>query len=45
MQAEDKQFRAGQIGFGSFDDTGMIDNIRIWGTSFETRKTAPLGGR
>jgi hypothetical protein len=39
MLAEDKTFGAGQIGFGSFDDTGMVDNIRIWGTSMETRKT------
>jgi hypothetical protein len=31
MTAEDKTFGAGFIGFGSFDDTGKIDNIRIWG--------------
>lgn len=31
MVAEDKNFTSGYIGFGSFDDTGMIDNIRIWG--------------
>jgi hypothetical protein len=38
MLAEDKTFDWGYIGFGSFDDTGMIDNIRIWGPSVETRK-------
>jgi hypothetical protein len=36
MIAEDKTFGAGQIGFGSFDDTGMVDNIRIWAPAVET---------
>lgn len=31
MEAEDKHFDFGFIGFGSFDDTGKIDNIKIWG--------------
>jgi len=31
MTAEDKTFGAGYVGFGSFDDTGKIDNIKIWG--------------
>ncbi len=39
MLAEDKTFTSGYIGFGSFDDTGMVDNIRIWGPSVETKKT------
>jgi len=39
MIAEDKNFTSGYIGFGSFDDTGMIDNIRIWGPAVETKKT------
>ena len=39
MIAEDKTFGAGQIGFGSFDDTGMVDNIRIWSPSVETKQT------
>lgn len=39
MTTEDKTFGAGQIGFGSFDDTGMVDNIRIWSPSVETKKT------
>ena len=38
MIAQDKTFNAGYIGFGSFDDTGMVDNIRIWAPSVETRK-------
>lgn len=39
MVAEDKSFATGQIGFGSFDDTGMVDNIRIWSPSVETKQT------
>ncbi len=30
MTAMDKSFGAGAIGFGSFDDSGKVDNIRIW---------------
>jgi hypothetical protein len=38
MVAEDKSFGAGHVGFGSFDDTGMIDNIRIWSPNAEPKK-------
>lgn len=31
MEATDEHFLEGYIGFGSFDDTGMIDNIRLMG--------------
>lgn len=31
METVDTHFDAGYIGFGSFDDTGMIDNIKLWG--------------
>jgi len=31
MEATDTHFDYGRIGFGSFDDTGRFDNIRIWG--------------
>ncbi len=31
MEATDTHFAEGYIGFGSFDDTGMIDNIKVWG--------------
>ena len=31
MTAQDKSFGEGFIGFGSFDDTGKIDNVKIWG--------------
>jgi len=30
MKATDKTFGAGQVGFGSFDDTGLIDNVILW---------------
>lgn len=39
MLGEDKTFAKGCIGFGSFDDIGKVDNIRIWGPSVETKKT------
>ena len=31
MKAEDKTFRWGRVGVGSFDDTGNVDRIRLWG--------------
>ncbi len=31
MVANDIHFLSGYVGFGSFDDTGMVDNIKIWG--------------
>lgn len=37
MVAENKVFPAGYLGFGSFDDTGMIDDLQIWGPSVETK--------
>jgi hypothetical protein len=43
MIAEDKTFGAGYIGFGSFDDTGRVANIRIWGTSSDRKPTQFFG--
>ena len=40
MVAEDKTFASGYIGFGSFDDTGMIDNVKIWSSNAQTRPAA-----
>ena len=37
MIAGDKNFGEGYLGFGSFDDTGKVDNIRIWGTNAATK--------
>ena len=31
MTARDRRFTFGRIGVGSFDDTGMIDYVRVWG--------------
>jgi hypothetical protein len=41
MVAEDKTFGPGFVGFGSFDDTGKVDNVKIWGPKVEEGKTAP----
>lgn len=38
MEASDTHFVEGRIGFGSFDDTGQFDNIRIWAPSLGTQK-------
>ena len=38
MTAEDKSFGAGWVGFGSFDDTGRVANIRIWAKDSEAQK-------
>jgi len=31
MRAQDKTFLSGGIGFGSFDDTGNLDDVIVWG--------------
>jgi hypothetical protein len=38
MVAHNKTFKSGYVGFGSFDDTGKIDNIRIWGPAVNIKK-------
>ena len=38
MLAEDKTFLKGHLGFGSFDDVGMVTNIKVWGPSAETKR-------
>jgi len=38
MVAEDKTFLEGYVGFGSFDDTGKVDNVRIWGPEVKEKK-------
>ena len=40
MVAEDKTFGSGYVGFGSFDDSGLIDNIRIWAPQAETKPSS-----
>jgi hypothetical protein len=38
MTAEDKTFTWGQVGVGSFDDTGNFDDVRLWGKKAERGK-------
>lgn len=38
MLAEDKTFLKGYLGFGSFDDIGMVTSIKIWGPGAETKR-------
>ena len=40
MEANDKTFKSGCVGFGSFDDSGRIDNVRIWGPKVRKKKSA-----
>jgi hypothetical protein len=42
MTAEDKTFPKGYVGFGSFDDTGMIDNVKVWAPKAEAKAAAAL---
>ncbi len=42
MLAEDATFPKGHVGFGSFDDTGKVDNIKIWAPAAEEKKVAPF---
>ncbi len=37
MVAHDTTLDSGFVGFGSFDDTGRVDNVRIWAPSVETK--------
>ena len=38
MEATDHHFDFGRIGFGSFDDTGRFDNIKIWGPGLYSKE-------
>jgi hypothetical protein len=40
MTARDDTFKAGYIGFGSFDDTGKIRSIRVWDPSVQWKPVA-----
>lgn len=42
MATTDRTFGAGWIGFGSFDDTGKIDNIRVWSPTKPETKPVPF---
>lgn len=38
MTAQSKRFAWGQVGIGSFDDTGNFDDVRLWGRKVEPSK-------
>ena len=38
MIGTDKTFSSGYVGFGSFDDKGKVDNIKVWGPSVELKR-------
>lgn len=40
MTAKDTTFGAGWLGFGSFDDTGKVDSVRIWAPAEPERRRA-----
>jgi hypothetical protein len=40
MIAIDKTLQFGYVGFGSFDDSGKIDNIRIWAKESRQKKSS-----
>lgn len=42
MTASDRTFGAGWLGFGSFDDTGQVDSLRIWAPAEPERRRAPF---
>lgn len=42
MTATDASFSRGYLGFGSFDDTGMVDNVKIWAPQASRRRAASL---
>lgn len=42
MLAEEKTFGVGHVGFGSFDDTGRVAEIKIWADRAVERAPAPF---
>ena len=40
MTSEDKNFTMGFVGFGSFDDTGRVTNIKLWSKQIEHGKAS-----
>ena len=45
MEASNHTFKDGHIGFGSFDDTGMIDNIKIWAPTVSIKEIDPFSSK
>jgi hypothetical protein len=42
MEARNTRFREGYIGFGSFDDTGKVDNIKLWANTSTDESILPF---
>ncbi len=42
MEGSDQTFPSGFIGFGSFDDTGKLSNIKVWAPSVSEKETPPF---
>lgn len=42
MEAKDKTFAAGWVGFGSFDDTCKVRSVRVWGQSADPTPAGPM---
>ena len=45
MEATDKTFPTGLIGFGSFDDSGRVDNVKVWGPKAVEKKDSTFFGK
>ncbi|HVK10571.1 MAG TPA: hypothetical protein VM597_17525 [Gemmataceae bacterium] len=43
MVAEDRSFGLGWVGFGTFDDTGRVANVKVWGKEAEEKRVAGFG--
>ena len=43
METKDKHFDYGYVGFGSFDDSGKFDNIKVWAPSLAPEKEGFFG--
>ena len=41
LTASDKTFTSGQVGIGSFDDTGNWDDLKLYGKKIEVKKCQP----
>lgn len=45
MEAEDRMWGMGWVGVGSFDDTGKVDNLRLWSPTEPLARSAEFFGR
>ncbi len=45
MEAKDKTFGAGWVGFGTFDDTCRVRSVKVWAPSAEKSAPPPFPGK